>query len=470
MAESSCDAAVVAVTLDGSVDGISHQTQVSPHVIVDVAAINEGEVVDLYSEWVNSIRGKASHKPRKIKASCSSCSIHRIPPSLRHFDEKTYVPQIISIGPLHYAKRKDVLQAMEEHKWRYLHAILGRNGEDCLLRCLRKVKELEEQARECYSEEIDGLDSKSFVEMLVLDACFIIELFCRFSEETCSDIGDPILDLLFPTITTDLIMLENQIPFFILQELSNLMDIPDSLLPDMARYFFSSTSSLRCMFTESSIEYPNLQCHHLLHFLHLNCLLSLENEDPPSEYPGPIPCASELQAAGIKFKKGVASSFLQIKYREGKIEIPPSKISQMAEPMLLNLVAFEQCCPRIKPHITSYIFFMDDLVNSARDVKILSQKGIIIEMLGTSEDIATLFNKLGRDVWMPDIRRNYLNSVSGRIKESTKSVWPKFRATLMRDYFNNPWAFISFLAAVVLLVFTFFQTFFSAFPKFQMQK
>ncbi|XXG79829.1 hypothetical protein AAC387_Pa09g0819 [Persea americana] len=470
MAEGSCNAAVVAVTIEGSVDGISHQTQVSPHVIVDVAAVNEREVVDLDSEWVNSIKGKASHEPHKIKASFSSCSIHRIPHNLRHFDEKNYVPQVISIGPLHYAKRNDVLKAMEEHKWRYLHAILDRNGEDCLLRCLRKVKQLEEQARECYSEEIDGLDSNTCVEMLVLDACFIIELFCRFSGITSSDIGDPILNLvLLPTIKIDLIMLENQIPFFILQELSNLMDISDSSLPDMARAFFSTSSSLRCIFTESSIEYCNLQCHHLLHFLQLNCLLSLENAYPPSQHPGPIPSASELQEAGIKFKKGDASSFLQMKYREGKIEIPPFEISPMAEPMLLNLVSFEQCCPQIKPHITSYIIFIDYLVNSARDVKILSQEGIIIEDLGSSEDIAALFNKIGRDTLM-DFSENYLNSVSKRIKQSTKSVWPRFRATLMRDYFNNPWAFISFLAAVVLLVFTFFQTFFSAFPKFQLQK
>ncbi|XXG79817.1 hypothetical protein AAC387_Pa09g0809 [Persea americana] len=470
MAESSCDAAAVAETIEGSVDGISHQTQVSPHVIVDVPAVNEREVVDLDSEWVNSIKGKASHGPRKIKASFSSCSIHRIPPDLRHFDANNYVPQIISIGPLHYAKREDVLQAMEEHKWRYLHAILDRNGQDYLLRCLRKVKQLEEKARECYSEEIDGLDSNSFVEMLVVDACFIIELFCRFSGITSSEIDDPILELvLCPTIRIDLIKLENQIPFFILQELSNLIDISDSSLSDMARTFFSANSSLRCMFTESSIEYRNLQCDHLLHFLHLNCLLSFENEYPPSEDPGPIPCASELQEAGIEFKKGDASSFLQIKYREGKIEIPPLEISPTAEPMLLNLVSFEQCCPQIKPHITSYIFFMDYLINSARDVKILSQEGIIIEELGSSEDIAALFNKIGRDIGM-DPTKNYLSSVSERIKQSSKSVWPRFRATLMRDYFNNPWAFISFLAAVVLLVFTFFQTFFSAFPKYQLQK
>ncbi|XXG79813.1 hypothetical protein AAC387_Pa09g0806 [Persea americana] len=278
MAESSCDAAVVAVTIEGSVDGISHQTQVSPHVIVDVAAVNEREVVDLDSEWVTSMKGKASHEPRKIKASFSSCSIHRIPPNLRHFDEKTYVPQIISIGPLHYAKRRDVLQAMEEHKWRYLHAILGRNGEDFLLRCWRKVKQSEERARKCYSEEIDGLDSNTFVEMLVLDACFIIELFCRFKRIIYFEIGDPILDLvLLPTIASDLIMLENQIPFFILEVLYNLINISDSSLPEVAHAFFSDVSSLSCMFTRSSIEDCSPQCCHLLHFLHLNCLHSLEN-------------------------------------------------------------------------------------------------------------------------------------------------------------------------------------------------
>lgn len=40
------------------------------------------------------------------------------------------------------------LQAMEEHKWRYLRAAINRNGEDCLERYLREIKNLGKRARE----------------------------------------------------------------------------------------------------------------------------------------------------------------------------------------------------------------------------------------------------------------------------------------------------------------------------------
>lgn len=467
MAESSCNTSM-AVTQEGPVDEIRQQTEVVAHVVIDVAAVNGNELVYLDPEWVNSMKGKISHEPRKIKASFSSCSISRIPPSLRHFDEKAYIPQIISIGPFHYEKRMGGLQAMEEHKWRYLRAAINRNGEDCLEQYLREIKNLEKRARETYTEEID-LDSNSFVEMMILDACFIIELFYRFSNRNKFDMADPILNLvLLPTIQTDLIMLENQIPFFILQHLFDLMNISGPPLAQMALNFFASLDTLHTMLMNYSINNSHLQCHHLLHLLHSKFIPSVENEDPKLKYLENMHSASELQEAGIKCKKGVGCGFLDIKYRDGEIEIPSIVINQMVEPIFLNLVAFEQCYPQQEPYITSYISFMDKLINSAKDVNILSQKGIILDNFGSSEHVATLFFKLGRDISI-NVKKNYLRSLIERIDLSTQRVWPRLRATLMRDYLNSPWAFIAFLAAVVLLVLTLFQTFFSAFPKFQLK-
>jgi len=40
-------------------------------------------------------------------------------------------------------------------------------------------------------------------------------------------------------------------------------------------------------------------------------------------------------------------------------------------------------------------------------------------------------------------------------------------AKLKRDYFNSPWALISLLAAVALLLFTLAQTVFTVMPYFQ---
>lgn len=435
----------------------------------EASATVDGE--DLDPEWVNSIRDKLKKEPRKIKSSPSSCSIHRIPPTLRHLDKKAYKPQIISIGPFHYAKRRDDLRAMEEHKWRYVSSLFlrnekgGKNEKDYLELCLQVVKKMEREARECYSEEFN-LDSKSFVEMMVLDGCFLIELFVRVSKQHEHD-DDPILNMVLrPTITTDLIMLENQIPFFILQLLFHLVHIPGPSLEEMALKFLRWRGSVKGMMTNSSIDHSNLNCHHLLHFLHLKCLPSLENEGSRPDNSGMIPCASELQEAGIKFKKQDAvSGFLHIKYCEEKIEIPPIRITRNSETIFLNLVAFEQFYPHEKPYITAYIIFMDRLINSVNDVKILSKVGIIVEKYGSSDDVATLFNKIGRELWV-NSDKNYLKNTCRRIHQSTEKVWPRLRATLVHDYFNSPWAFISFLAAVVLLVFTFFQTFFSAFPKF----
>ncbi|XXG79846.1 hypothetical protein AAC387_Pa09g0831 [Persea americana] len=303
MAESSCNTSM-AVTQEGPVDEIRQQTEVVAHVVIDVAAVNGNELVYLDPEWVNSMKGKISHEPRKIKASFSSCSISRIPPSLRHFDEKAYIPQIISIGPFHYEKRMGGLQAMEEHKWRYLRAAINRNGEDCLEQYLREIKNLEKRARETYTEEID-LDSNSFVEMMILDACFIIELFYRFSNRNKFDMADPILNLvLLPTIQSDLIMLENQIPFFILQHLFDLMNISGPPLAQMALNFFASLDTLHTMLMNYSINNSHLQFHHLLHLLHSKFIPSVENEDPKLKYLENMHSASELQEAGIKCKKG----------------------------------------------------------------------------------------------------------------------------------------------------------------------
>lgn len=316
-------------------------------------------------------------------------------------------------------------------------------------------------------EEIE-LDSNSFVEMMVLDACFIVELFHRVKYRCQYD--DPILKLvLLPTIITDLIMLENQIPFFILQHLFDLVSTRNPPLVAMALNFFSTMDVTATMLMKNGTNDSNLQFHHLLHFLHSNLIPSLVNDYPKSNYPGLFPCASKLQESGIKLKKGVASSFLGIKYHDREIEIPTIVINQISETIFLNFVAFEQCYPHQLPYVTSYIIFMDQLISSSQDVRILCKKGIILEQLGSPEDVAALFSKIGREAWVY-MGTNYLAEITERIKQSSKRLWPRFRPILKRDYFNSPWASISLLAGIVLLLLTLFQTFFSAFPKYAWEK
>ncbi|XXG87396.1 hypothetical protein AAC387_Pa11g2090 [Persea americana] len=223
---------------------------------------------DLNPNWISSIKGKILFEPGIIKSSSArkSCSIHRVPSWLRRKNSDAYDPKVISIGPLHYEKRKGELRAMEEHKWKYLHDVVSRKQKDedegWLEDCLAAVKRLEKTARNCYSEVIP-LDTDSFVEMMVLDGCFILELFRRHFNNDCDVIFH--LYWLIQAINYDLLLMENQIPFFILQRLSVLIDPsgPSPSLVESALKFFSDDSTLLTEINDS-----NIPIRHLLHLRH----------------------------------------------------------------------------------------------------------------------------------------------------------------------------------------------------------
>ena len=75
--------------------------------------------------------------------------------------------------------------------------------------------------RASYSESTAWIDSPDFVEMILHDSIFIIELMLRFNLKGPERIGDPLMDepCLENTIKRDLILLENQLPYFILEKL-----------------------------------------------------------------------------------------------------------------------------------------------------------------------------------------------------------------------------------------------------------
>ncbi|KAL7224127.1 hypothetical protein ACSBR1_025563 [Camellia fascicularis] len=123
----------------------------------------------------------------------------------------------------HHGRRR--LRGMDRHKWRVLHHILKRTHQDIKV-FLDSMKELEEKVRPCYEGQI-GHSSNEFVEMMVLDGCFVLELF-QGAVEGFKKLGysrnDPVFAMrgLTRSIQRDMIMLENQLPLFLLDRLLGL--------------------------------------------------------------------------------------------------------------------------------------------------------------------------------------------------------------------------------------------------------
>ncbi|GER30919.1 hypothetical protein STAS_06884 [Striga asiatica] len=144
---------------------------------------------------------------------------------------------------------------------------------------------------------------------------------------------------------------------------------------------------------------------------------------------------------------------------ETGLQNPRLFIHDGTKSLFLNLIALEQCHLDCTNGITSYVIFMDNLIDSPADVSYLHYCGIIENWLGSDAEVADMFNHLCQEVVF-DINNSSLSRLSEQVNRYYEHRWNAWRASLKNKYFNNPWSIISFLAAVVLLALTLAQTFY----------
>uniref|UniRef100_A0A5B7B5Z9 Uncharacterized protein n=1 Tax=Davidia involucrata TaxID=16924 RepID=A0A5B7B5Z9_DAVIN len=407
---------------------------------------------------------KISETPRLLSKSAgrSSCCIFRVPQSLVDINGPSYQPHIISIGPYHHGKPH--LHMIQEHKWRFLGALLNRTKDLGLEDYLKAIQPLELRARECYSETIH-LNRDEFIEMLMLDGCFIIELFRRIGKVVQSDPDDPLFSMswVYSFFLRDLIRLENQIPFFILQCLFDLTQMPGEengpSLATLALQFFNNALQRP---EEVIAKYSNLEGKHLLDLLRLSFIPQDQEEPKPrsNSQAHVIQCISKLRRAGIKLKPGKSDSFLVIKFSHGVIHMPTIAIDDFMSCFMLNCVAYEQCHKSCSKHVTTYATLLDCLINTAKDVEHLCERNIIENYFGTDGEVVKLINNMGKDVSF-DIDNCYLYQLFNEVNEYYRNGWHVQWASFRYTYFDTPWSFVSALAAFILLLLTMAQTYFT---------
>ncbi|XP_059663675.1 UPF0481 protein At3g47200-like [Cornus florida] len=386
----------------------------------------------------------------------NDCSIFRIPKRMREMNEKAYTPQVVSMGPFHRGKIH--LQAMEELKPRYLQSFLNRTYRMSLNSCIKTLKEWEKRARSYYSETI-GISSDEFVEMMLLDGCFIIEVFWRLYHRKNKEPDYLDRQIYMSDLCNDMILLENQLPFFVLNDLFDLAFPPSpcqssSFLMFSIRYF-GMTDIVR----DKNPSFSSSEVKHFVDLLRLCHLPSSLRSLPQGDIDFvPIPNATKLQESGIKFKKGSSYRYPDIaQTSENVLEIPPLVIANWTEPLFRNLMALEQFQYPFNSYIIDYIFFMDNLIDSAKDADLLIKNKIFGNYQGDGSTVATLFNSLTKEVnlYCPNY---YFYDMSEKLDKYCSDPRHEWKATLKHDYFSTPWRTASTIAAIILLGLTLIQT------------
>ncbi|XP_019164576.1 PREDICTED: UPF0481 protein At3g47200-like [Ipomoea nil] len=415
--------------------------------------------------------------------SISNC-ICRLPQHVSKGNEHNYFPKRVSIGPFH--RGNAALRAMEVQKWRYLNALLSRGGQDtesALDACIERLRRLESRARKCYGGggegRMIGLGRDEFVEMMLLDGCFIIELLLRFAFRGIRRKDDPCFSSreAFSGVRSDLILAENQIPFFVVEHLYKVVPLPkDCSSFSLAHLFLLFVRKLIDRPPEGSLPATQDQkfgpfVYHLLDLVR-HCYLPAT---PPLQSTATgeqknLYSATQLQAAGIKFRKKALSStdqsILDITYDDrGVLAIPPIKVENHTETLFRNIIALEEYTPHqtTNHYVASYVYLMKCLIRCKEDVSFLRRKGILIVSgtMGNDEEIVGVFDSLHVKINGEDEefyyrglceKVNRFSNVGMEKKEKKKKkkevLWQK-----MGDvYHRTPWGAAVFVVAILALV------------------
>lgn len=511
-------------------------------------------------------------------------SIFNVPKELLAQMPEAYTPQSVSIGPYHHWRSE--LYDMERYKLasarRFQKRINGRKFEPVVV---EEFKKYDWQIRSCYHKFIDYKE-ETLAWIMALDATFLLEclqFYVRHADKS-SDVDVKQLGrVLHPTGTgsthnsvfRDLMMLENQLPLFLLQNLLELQlgskakaeerlssllrlvcqelspfsfklpensnlhinerghvlevlyyavvpvsssqipnsteegnDAPDtedmSTVTKAFSLLWKTLSSIKVgpfrFLTELPRRVLNGRPLRFLMKLPLRLLsiignlpvlsalkkplaLFVDKDDIKSEEEGDgegkgdessvkiipptreelaIPSVADLYSAGVKFVPTDGDlTTIQFDEKTATLYLPKVKLDTNTEVILRNLVALEASAAPVALVFTRYIDFMNGMIDSEEDVRLLTQSGVISNHLQSDGEVASLWNSMGKSVRLTKVA--YLDKVIKDINTHYNRKWNVVVVEFVNERIFGSWKFLSLVAAAILLAVTCLQAFCSVY-------
>lgn len=393
-----------------------------------------------------------------------------VPSGRRDISPTSFDPRVVSIGPLH--REDKTLQAFEHQKLMHASDLLNslrRSSNQTLKECVQKVLATTDRIRACYDNiKIEKYNDNELAKMMVIDACFILQ----FIRVLTNSSDEAVAFLRASSIIYDLMLFENQIPFFILQDIFNstiLTSEPKASLPHLILQLVQFFNIFETNIPVQS-SYPIEPNDHILGFLEKCCRPSKEYSPLQALPSVAMHSTAELERAGVMFKPKTdarwamamnfqPSAFNCFSWSRDKptLRMPVLRIDNFTESILRNLIAYEQSSSTYRTcgYVTSYALAMDMLVDTEEDIAKLIESKVVVNHLGSNEKAADMINSLCKEL---PFRRFYYFDDWREMDRHYNSYWPKNIAALKRTYFSNPWSMIALVAAIMLFALTVVQT------------
>uniref|UniRef100_A0A1J3JJX0 UPF0481 protein n=1 Tax=Noccaea caerulescens TaxID=107243 RepID=A0A1J3JJX0_NOCCA len=298
-------------------------------------------------------------------------------------------------GLTNQTKRKYV--KVETHKKIYLDSFKQRVGPKAIKK-MKKIIEAEEQnIRGSYAESTDWVSPESFVDHILEDSIFIMEFIIRLREKSHDDLitgsAKNTAD-----VKHDLILLENQLPYFIFDQLfgsyTESLDIEGTVEQFILKFFSLErtkktnfrhfTYMFRCVYEES------LEITPTLNDLSAEAIVKMENADSLSLVGVKFKTFSQMENSerdrshhgteqpleSIYIRKETDDDYsLRVVFDRDCLVMSCFRAAEDSETILRNVIAFEQCHADVKPFTSNYINFLNFLITTKKDVKVLTAEG-----------------------------------------------------------------------------------------------
>lgn len=436
-------------------------------------------------DWVVDFKQKLEEREiSKITESWKKQSIYKVPLCTKNLHENAYVPRAVSFGPYHHCEGGEWNMQMEAHKRRALSHFLRKSNKP-LETYVKELKKVVQQLMDSYQYLDSKWNQNRFLQLMLLDGCFMLEILRAYEAINkpvdkygdYAGVEDPIFSYhgrinVRPHIRRDMLMLENQIPMPLLV---NLVTV-EGTIPDPVEYL----NKLILKFINTGTKLPPAEVvdprtkkpwgqkvGDSLHVLDLyrKSLLGFGLKEvsavviPPGTSKNSqdiVRSAEKLHQAGVEFETSPTNSLTDISFSCGTLKLPVIIVDDTSEPAFLNLMVFERLHVGAGNEVTSFISFMDNIIHSAKDVSLLHSNGIIHNSFGSEKAVAKMFNGISRD-GTPD-PEGRLEKVHYMLNAYCNKGWNSHKANLKRTYFKNPWALVSLVAAIFLMILTLVQT------------
>ncbi|KAF9685067.1 hypothetical protein SADUNF_Sadunf03G0015800 [Salix dunnii] len=490
----------------------------------------------------------------------SPVSIFAVPKTLMSSNPDYYTPQQLSLGPYHY--RTADLHEMERYKLAAAKKLQNQLHSHRFENLVEELIKLEPKIRACYHRYLD-FNAETLAWMMALDVSFLLEFLHIYSvKETkmLSRVPSRMSHLLDYSknksarhaILRDMVMLENQVPQFILRKVLEFQYLSAELADDKLLSMVIGIAKELSPF--KMIELPKtkkiLEQSHLLDFLYdiivpkveesieivleeaadqierdhqqgegvgvdsgyveqiltvtwsmvsqlkitpvrfvknisssvtskLNLswtiLSKLKNPDdpetkesitgtnkPPLAEEITIPSVTQLSNRGVTFIPTTGNiSTIAFNKEKAVFYLPTISLDLNSEVMFRNLVAYEMSNASGPLLFTRYIELMNGIVDTEEDVRLLRERGVILNRLKSDEDVATMLNGMSdcncRCVRMT--KAQFLDKVIEDVNKYYDSLWMvRLKKFMKRSVFCS-WQYLTLLAAVLLFLLMAMQVF-----------